>query len=284
MIPISRKSDKRDASGIVIGSDARRSTAGLLDCFVAPLLAMTAWGPAVRAPLRRAGFMFGMLCLAGCASPLPPDLGHEPAMTPVGRGLYTSVDRSAVLGFPAPPRSSPQSLWDDDRANLFRDPRAMRVGDVLTVTISIDDKATLGNTSDRSTTATIGNGFDFTPGIGSSPFKMAPQFDLNSKSAATGQGTVDRSEKIRLSVAAVVTGVLPDGNLLVSGSQEVRVNDEVRLLDVAGVVRPRDISKDNTIPYDKIAEARISYGGRGRISEVQQPGWGHQVYDAVKPF
>ena len=232
--------------------------------------------------IRTAGLLSLALCLTGCAATLPPDLGREPQLTPVGRGMHTDVDRAATYSFPAAPRSSPQSLWDDDRANLFRDPRAMRVGDVLTVTIAMDDKATLGNTSDRSTTATIGNGFDFTPGIGT--FKMAPQFDLSSKSAATGAGTVDRSEKIRLSVAAVVTGVLPDGNLLVSGSQEVRVNDEVRVLEVAGVVRPRDISKDNTISYEKIAEARISYGGRGRMSEVQQPGWGHQIYDAVKPF
>ncbi len=85
-------------------------------------------------------------------------------------------------------------------------------------------------------------------------------------------------------MAVVVTGVMPDGNMLISGSQEMRVNDELRVINVAGVVRPRDITKENTIAYDKIAEARISYGGRGRMSEVQQPGWGHQLYDALKPF
>ncbi len=205
-------------------------------------------------------------------------------MTPVGSGLRTNVEAYSAYGFPAPARTSPQSLWDDNRANLFRDPRAMRVGDVLTVDIDIDDKATLGNTSGRSTTSTIGNGGDFAFGSGSSPPKLSTQFDVNSTSGSTGQGTVDRSEKIHLAVAAVVTGVLPDGNLLVSGSQEVRVNYELRLLNVAGIVRPRDISKDNTISYQKIAEARISYGGRGRSSEVQQPGWGQQLYDAVKPF
>ena len=221
------------------------------------------------------------LGLLGCATP-PADIGRAPEMSPVGHGLHSDVTPFAAYGFPAAPRSSPQSLWDDDRANLFRDVRAARVGDVLTVNIAMDDKAKLGNSSDRTTTAKIGNGFDVNPGIGT--FKMAPQLDINSTSAATGVGNVDRSEKIAFSVAVVVTGVLPDGNMMVSGSQEMRVNDELRIIDVAGVVRPRDITKENTISYDKIAEARISYGGRGRMSEVQQPGWGHQLYDAVKPF
>jgi len=103
-------------------------------------------------------------------------------------------------------------------------------------------------------------------------------------STSAGSGSIDRSEEIRLSVAAVVTDRLPNGNLVISGSQEVRVNYEMRILNIAGIVRPRDIQSNNVIPYNKIAEARISYGGRGRISEVQQPGWGQQVYDIVTPF
>ena len=223
------------------------------------------------------------LALAGCGTP-PAEIGRAPDMSPIGHGLRSDATPFAAYSFPAAPRSSPQSLWDDDRANLFRDVRATRVGDVLTVNIQIDDKAKLGNSSDRTTTSKIGNGFDVTAGIGSSPTKIAPQLDINSTSAATGVGNVDRSEKIAFSVGAVVTGVLPDGNLLISGSQEIRVNDELRIIEVGGVVRPRDITKENTIAYEKIAEARISYGGRGRMSEVQQPGWGQQLYDAVKPF
>ena len=87
-----------------------------------------------------------------------------------------------------------------------------------------------------------------------------------------------------MSVGAVVTDVLPNGNLIVSGSQEVRVNYELRVLNIAGIVRPRDISKENTIAYNKIAEARISYGGRGRMMEVQQPGWGQQIFDRFRPL
>jgi flagellar L-ring protein precursor FlgH len=157
------------------------------------------------------------------------------------------------------------------------------VGDVLTVAIKISDQAKLGNSSDRTTTSKVANGADFAVGA-SSPTKHSFQLDSNTNSSATGTGNIDRSEQITLSVAVVVTGLLPDGNMVVSGSQEVRVNYELRELSVSGIVRPRDISKDNTISYDKIAEARISYGGRGRQSEVQQPGWGQQLYDAIKPF
>ncbi len=225
----------------------------------------------------------GALLLAGCA-PLAPDFHQEPHLTPVGAGLQADVAEYSAYSFPGQPRSAGGSLWDPTRANMFSDPRAMRVGDVLTVTIDIDDKATLDNTSGTTTTSKIGNSSDVFVGTGSSPTKNTIGLDVGSTSAATGQGSVDRSEKIHLAVAAVVTGVLPDGNLLVSGSQEVRVNYELRLLHVAGIVRPHDISKDNTIGYQKIAEARISYGGRGRSSDIQQPGWGHELYDRVKPF
>ena len=109
-------------------------------------------------------------------------------------------------------------------------------------------------------------------------------FDIESSSSTKGQGNIDRSEKIQLSVAAVVTDVLGNGNLLISGSQEIRVNYELRNLTIGGIVRPRDIGRDNMISYDKIAEARVSYGGRGRLMEVQQPGIGQQVYDLVRPF
>ena len=150
--------------------------------------------------------------------------------------------------------------------------------------IAINDSATFGNTTDRSLTAQANSAFDFKLGMNSTTSEVKPEMTSSATSSTQGQGSIDRSEKIQLAIAAVVTDVLPNGNMIVSGSQEVRVNYELRLLNVAGILRPQDISKENTISYDKIAEARISYGGRGRIMEVQQPALLQQIYDRLKPL
>ena len=217
-------------------------------------------------------------CMAGCAA-RPQELGREPVLTPVGAGMVPNAVANEFPGRERPPTAF-NSLYHDGES-LYRDPRAMKAGDVLTIAIQINDKATVGNNTDRKLGATVKNSWDM--GTAVTGF-FTGHFNTDSSSEANGTGTIDRSEKIQVSVAAVVTRVLPDGNLLVSGSQEIRINFEMRQVYVAGIVRPRDISKDNTISYEKIAEARISYGGRGRLMEVQQPAWGQQVYDSVKPF
>lgn len=230
---------------------------------------------------RRVALLGLAYVLGGCAK--PPELFVEPSMSPVGSG-FVSVTDPAMGQMRMPRRPVGGSIFEDGTPNLFTDPRAAKVGDVITVTIMINDKATFGNTSGRSRTAQETAGFDWTFGLNNTTNKVNGAADLNSSSSSNGQGSIDRSEKIQLAVAAVVTRVLPNGNLIISGSQEVRVNFEMRQLQIAGIVRPRDISKENTIGYDKIAEARISYGGQGRISEVQQPAWGQQILDTVKPF
>ena len=228
-----------------------------------------------------------LLLLGGCAGQVA-DFNREPHLTPVGAGLRP--DRVATLSEPPAvrPRQYGNSFWQDTSADLFRDPRAMRVGDVVTVKISIKDKASFDNTSERSRDSKRNLNFDTNYDL-NLPFwkgKADGKLDssINSGTSTKGQGAITRSESIELLVAAVVSDVLPNGNLVISGTQEVRVNFELRVLSVAGVVRPRDIATDNTISYDKIAEARIAYGGRGRIPEVQQPGWGQQLYDLISPF
>lgn len=227
-----------------------------------------------------------LLALCGCTN--VRDFGREPAMSPVGSGLHAYRTPLPVAAFPGPKRPTYHSLWDDTRANLFQDPRAAKVGDILTVKIRINDKATLDNSSSRKRDSGTGLSGDYDYSVHTMVEDREGNgqgsLNLGANSSASGSGTIDRSEKIDMSVAAVVTEVLPNGNLMISGSQEVRVNYELRLLNVTGIVRPRDISTRNTIDYEKIAEARISYGGRGRITEVQQPRWGQQVLDAVAPF
>lgn len=224
------------------------------------------------------------ILLAGCAGDIR-EIGREPTMSPVGTGLVTDVQPSAsALFLPSGPAYHGSSIWNGGRADIFSDPRAAKIGDVVTVQIAINDSATFGNATDRSLNSQINTGFNWTLMTANNMTQFNPQITSNSLSSTQGQGTIDRSEKIQLAVAAVVTDVLPNGNLIVSGSQEVRVNFEIRMLNVAGIVRPQDISKENTISYDKIAEARISYGGRGRIMEVQQPTLLQQVYDRLKPF
>jgi flagellar L-ring protein FlgH len=229
-----------------------------------------------------AGLALGLLCAAsGCAR--QPELFVAPSMSPVGSGFVAYTD-PAINSLEMPRRSTNASLFQDGAANLFTDKRAAKIGDVITVNIMINDKATFGNTSGRSQTAQETAGFDWSFGLNSTTHKVNGAADLNASSSSNGQGSIDRSEKIQLSVAAVVTHIMPNGNLIISGSQEVRVNFEMRQLEIAGIVRPLDISKDNMIAYDKIAEARISYGGRGRLTEVQQPSWGQQIFDVAKPF
>ena len=220
------------------------------------------------------------LLLAGCSSSLS-EIGVAPYMSPVGVGLEPALSARAEYASPPPKRFS---LWRDRQSRLFTDPRALSVGDILTVKISINDKAQFKNQSDRKrdVSRSLGLGGSLSSGGAGGAIEMSG--NISSGTSSAGSGATARSESIDLQVAAVVTDVLPNGNLVIAGSQEVRVNAELRVLTIAGIVRPSDIGPQNTISYDRIAEARISYGGRGRLTEVQQPPYGQQVLDAVLPF
>jgi len=174
---------------------------------------------------------------------------------------------------------------------FFKDQRANDVGDILTVLINLNDSASISNETSRNRTASETAGLPRFLGFETELDKVLPEainpaalIDATSTGNHTGTGSIEREEQVTLRVAAVVTQVLPNGNYVIHGRQEVRVNFEKRELQIAGVIRPEDITSTNTIEYDRIAEARVAYGGRGQITDVQQPRYGQQVFDIIFPF
>lgn len=188
---------------------------------------------------------------------------------------------------------APNSLWRAGSRSFFNDQRAARVGDILTVQIDISDSADLSNSTSRDRSGSISAGINalagqerllgrlLPPGGAFDPTNLV---DADGQSQSQGSGEISRQENISLTVAAVVAEVLPNGNFVVSGRQEVRINAEIRDLTVSGVIRPEDIAADNTIKHTQMADARISYGGRGVLSTIQRPRWGQRVVDAVSPW
>jgi flagellar L-ring protein precursor FlgH len=224
-----------------------------------------------------------MLLASGCATP-PDEIGRAPKLSPVGSGIEgQGLSAHSYPEMPARPVKR-FSLWDDRQSRLFTDARAHAPGDILTVKISINDKANFQNETDRSRDTSKNFGLSAGFGIGGVGEDGNADFDLSSGTSHSGAGATSRKESINLRIAAIVVEVMPNGNLKLTGSQEVRVNQELRILTIAGIVRPNDIEADNTISYERIAEARVSYGGRGRLTEVQQPTYGQQVLDNVLPF
>lgn len=189
----------------------------------------------------------------------------------------------------APPPSA--SLFRTGGGAFFHDQRAGRIGDILTVLINIADKAAVDNSTTRSRGGSEKAGVSALLGLQTPLASVLPGavdpsklVDTSSTSASNGAGKTSRSETINMTIAATVVGVMPNGNLLIRGKQEVRVNFELRELVVSGIVRPEDIARDNSIHHTQIAEARISYGGRGQLTDAQQARWGQQIYDALFPF
>jgi flagellar L-ring protein precursor FlgH len=235
--------------------------------------------------------VLAVLTLAGC-QPLT-EVGRAPGFQP----LDETPEHRAIYGMPLPETQGPRvaaqgaSLWSSDRRSLLGDRRARRQGDILTVVIEIDDSAAITNSSGRNRAGEEAMGipqlFGLTQRIdGSLPegASLAQAVSASGSGSFQGSGSIRRAEQLALRVAATVAETLPNGVLRITGTQEVRVNYELRELTVTGFVRPEDISRRNEIPYDRIAGARISYGGRGQITTVQQPRYGQQIAEILLPF
>ena len=229
---------------------------------------------------------------SGCSSiDRLSQIGEKPKLTSMDDPTAQPGYKPVQMPMPKPEAVSynANSLWRNGSRSFFKDQRAHQIGDLLTVTVNITDQANFANETQRSRANTEDSGItDFVGAktLGLQAQKLLPGRILtaDSKSSSDGKGSVQRQESLQTNVAAVVTQLLPNGNLVVEGKQEVRVNFEIRELIVAGIVRPEDIQSDNTIDSSKIAQARISYGGRGQITDVQQPRYGQQVMDVLLPF
>jgi flagellar L-ring protein precursor FlgH len=248
----------------------------------------------------KAGVLAALLPLLGCSmADQLTHIGKAPSLSPIENPVreqgYQPI--SLPMPEPEPPQSAgANSLWRSGARSFFRDQRARRVGDILTVRMVMDDQATLSNESKRSrqnsdelgipdffglenlATKVLPDAKDGTPVDPSSLMKM------KGGSASEGRGGVARSETITMNVAAVITQVLPNGNLVIRGRQEIRVNFELREVVIAGIVRPEDITPRNTIGHEKIAELRVAYGGRGQITDFQQAPYGAQLLDVLRPY
>ena len=229
---------------------------------------------------------------SGCSSiDRLSQIGEQPKLTAIENPTTQPGYKPVQMPMPKPEVASytPNSLWRNGSRAFFKDQRAARVGDILTVTVNFTDKANIANETQRSRAEQGRFGHhrfhrrqdDHATAQGACPAASSPP---TSTASTDGKGSVNRQEALQTNVAAVVTQVLPNGNLVVEGKQEIRVNFEIRELIVAGIVRPEDIQSDNTIDSSKIAQARIAYGGRGQITDVQQPRYGQQVMDVLLPF
>jgi flagellar L-ring protein FlgH len=238
-----------------------------------------------------AGTMLTVVSLTGGCSGIDrlSQIGEQPRLSAIENPTTQPGYKPVQMPMPKPEAVSynANSLWRNGSRSFFKDQRAHQIGDLLTVTVNITDQANFANETQRSRTASEDSGI--TAFLGSSflsPKSALPGrlLTADSTSGTDGKGSIVRQETLQTNIAAVVTQVLPNGNLVVEGKQEIRVNYEKRELIVAGIVRPEDIQSDNTIDSSKIAQARIAYGGHGEISDIQQPRYGSQVMDVLLPF
>ena len=236
--------------------------------------------------------MLPLLMLLGACERLS-ELGRPPQLAAIESPTADPRWRPVSMPMPAPqePLTNANSLWRSGSRTFLRDQRAASVGDLVTVLVAIQDNAQMQNTTTRERQGTDTLGLPRLLGLETSITRLLPNIvdpsrliQTNGEQTTSGTGSIRRTETVALRVAATVTQVLPNGNLVVAGRQQVRVNHELRDLQVSGIIRPQDIGSDNTVRHDRLAEARIAYGGRGTVSDVQSPRVGQQLLDIILPF
>ena len=238
--------------------------------------------------------LLALLALAGCGqAERLSRIGRPPDMSPVTNPTEDPRWRPVTMPMPQPREAPPManSLWRPGSSTFLRDQRAAQVGDLITILVEIQDTAQLQNRTQRNRGGTEAMGVPNMFGLETQAGRLLPRgadpanlINTNSTGTSDGNGTVRRNEQVALRLAATVTQSLPNGNMVVAGRQEVRVNNELRELSVQGIVRTQDIASDNTIRHDRLAEARIAYGGRGSLSDIQQPRLGQQLIVILSPF
>src|ERR1700722_9514985 len=235
-----------------------------------------------------------VLVLAGCnAFDRVSDIGNSPKLGTIEDPTHSPGYVPVKMPMPPPSLAvqQPNSLWHTGARAFFRDQRASRVGDILTVIVTINDQAQLANETKRSRdnadTAGLTNFFGFESHLHNwlpKAVDPASLVDAASSTSNDGKGSIARQEQIDLQLAAEIIQIMPNGNLVIQGKQQVNVNFDQRELTISGIIRPQDIDSTNSISYNQIAEARIEYGGKGQIQDVQQPRYGDQLFDILMPF
>ncbi len=235
-----------------------------------------------------------VLAMTGCNTLTRlSEVGRPPVMTASADPTTDPKWRPVTMPMPrteASPRE-PASLWRSGSRAFFKDQRAAQVGDIVTILVNTADTADVENATNAARTGTESEGVpnllgleSLLPRVLGKAVSAATLVNASSSNSNVGTGVMKRNETVTLRLAGVVTQVLPNGNLVVAARQELRVNSELRELQVSGVIRPQDIASDNTVSHDRMAEARISYGGRGTLTDLQTARYGQQALDILLPF
>ncbi len=250
--------------------------------------------PALNSLLRAVSLVAAIGSLSACnALSRMSEIGDGPQVSNIQNPTQKPTYQPVSMPMPSPvaPPQNANSLWRPGSRAFFKDQRAKDVGDILTVSVSINDGASFNSSLTRSRDSSDSAGISNLFGFETSLNKVLPNsvdpanlVGTSGTSGTTNSGTTGRTETMTVNLATVITQILPNGNLVISGKQEIRVNYEMRELTIQGIIRPEDISSSNSVTYDKIAEARIYYGGRGVNSDVTQPRYGQQLLDVILPF